>query len=124
MHQHEREVNIIAEAIAHLKIDVICFREIGEYILDPITAPYDEAPSNMAFRICNKLRHWMLWYHIHQDWSHIEFHRWREGTAIMSRYLMPYNFSAYVSVDNRKDNYLSRNITVSCISCISASEAI
>ena len=67
MHQHEREVHIIAEAIAHLKIDVICFQEVGEYMYDPITHPYGESPSNMAFRICNRLRHWGLWYHIHQD---------------------------------------------------------
>ncbi len=55
MHQHEREVQIIAEAIAHLKIDVICFQEVGEYMHDPITHPYGESPSNMAFRICNKI---------------------------------------------------------------------
>ncbi len=115
MHQHEREVHIIAEAIAHLKIDVICFQEVGEYMHDPITHPYGESPSNMAFRICNKLRHWGLWYHIHQDWSHIGFNRWREGTAILSRYPMRHNFSDYVSVDRRKDNYMSRNITLSCI---------
>lgn len=115
MHQHEREVQIIAEAIAHLNIDVICFQEVGEYMHDPITHPYGESPSNMAFRICNRLRHWGRWYHIHQDWSHIGFYRWREGTAIMSRYPMHHNFSAYVSWDQRKDNYMSRNITVSCI---------
>ncbi len=115
MHQHEREVHIIAEAIAHLGIDVLCFQEVGEYLHDPITHPYGESPSNMAFRICQKLRHWGHWYHIHQDWSHIGFHRWREGTAIMSRYPMRHNYSAYVSDDQRKDNYMSRNITVSCI---------
>ena len=37
MHQHEPEVNIIDEAIAYLKIDVICFQEVGEYMHDPIT---------------------------------------------------------------------------------------
>ncbi len=115
MHQHEREVQIIAEAIAHLKIDLICFQEVGEYMHDPITHPYGESPSNMAFRICGKLRHWGLWYHIHQDWSHIGFGRWREGTAILSRYPMRHSDSAYVSWDRRKDNFLSRNVTVSCI---------
>lgn len=115
MHHHEREVHIIAEAIAHLNIDVICFQEVGEYLHDPISQPYGESPSNMAFRICNKLRQWGRWYHIHQDWSHIGFYRWREGTAIMSRYPMHHNYSAYVSNDQRKDNYMSRNVTVSCI---------
>lgn len=115
MHWHEREVQIIAEAVAHLKIDVICFQEVGEYMHDPIAHPYGESPSNMAFRICRRLREWGRWYHIHQDWSHIGFGRWREGTAILSRYPMYHNYSAYVSQDWRKDNYMSRNVTVSCI---------
>jgi maltose 6'-phosphate phosphatase len=115
MHQHEREVHIIAEAIADLGIDVVCFQEVGEYMHDPISHPYGESPSNMAFRICSKLRGWGHWFHIHQDWSHIGFYRWREGTAIMSRHPMYHNHSAYVSTDQRKDNYMSRNITLSCI---------
>lgn len=115
MHLHEREVSIIAEAIAHLKIDVICFQEVGEYMNDSITHPYGESPSNMAFRICSRLRQWGFWYHMYQDWSHIGFYRWREGTAILSRYPMHHNYSAYVSNDQRKDNYMSRNITLSCI---------
>jgi maltose 6'-phosphate phosphatase len=49
MHQYEHEVNIIAEAIAHLGIDVICFQEVEEHMHDPITKPYGESPSNMAF---------------------------------------------------------------------------
>jgi maltose 6'-phosphate phosphatase len=115
MHHHEREVLIIAEAIARLGVDVVCFQEVGEYLHDPIHYPYGESPSNMAFRICQKLRAWGHWYHIHQDWSHVGFYRWREGTAIMSRYPMYHNYSAYVSNDHRKDNYMSRNITLSCI---------
>ncbi|MFA5924763.1 MAG: hypothetical protein WC856_26330 [Methylococcaceae bacterium] len=89
-------MNIIAEAIAHIKIDVICFQEVGEYMHDPITTPYGKTPSNMAFRICNKLCQWGLWYHIHQDWSHIGFNRWLEGTAIMNRY--PRHSKRYTSV--------------------------
>lgn len=115
MHHHEREVHIIAEAIAQLEIDVTCFQEVGEYMHDPITHPYGESPSNMAFRITQKLRSWGHYYHIHQDWSHIGFDRWREGTAILSRYPMQHNHSAYVSNDQRKDNYMSRNVTLTCI---------
>lgn len=115
MHQHEREVQTIAEAVASQRIDVVCFQEVGEYMHDPIATPYGEAPSNMAFRICRRLREWGHWYHIFQDWSHIGFYRWREGTAIMSRYPMRHNYSDYVSLDSRKDNHMSRNVTVSCI---------
>ncbi|WP_256361187.1 hypothetical protein [Methylomonas koyamae] len=84
MHLHEREVHIIAEAVAQQGIDAICFQEVGEYRHDPIAQPYGEVPSNMAFRICRRLREWGHWFHIHQDWSHIGFQRWREGTAILS----------------------------------------
>lgn len=115
IHQHEREVQIIAQAIAESRLDVICFQEVGEYMHDPISNPYGESPSNMAFRICRRLRNWGLWYHVHQDWSHIGFHRWREGTAIMSRYRLLHNHSAYVSSDQSKDNYMSRKVTLSCI---------
>lgn len=115
MHLHEREVQIIAEAIAHQRVDAICFQEVGEYRHDPIAHPYGESPSNMAFRICRRLREWGQWFHIHQDWSHIGFQHWREGTAILSRYHMRHNYSAYVSHGCGKDNYMSRNVTVSCI---------
>ncbi len=115
MHRHEQEVHIIAEAIAHQNIDVVCFQEVREYLYDPIAFPYGETPSNMAFRIRNNLRWRGKHYHLLQDWSHIGFHRWREGTAIMSRYPMRHNYSAYVSYDQRKDNYMSRNVTLSCI---------
>ncbi len=33
----------------------------------------------------------------------------------MSRYPMIHNYSAYVSNDHRKDNYMSRNIRVTCL---------
>ena len=58
MHRHEREVHIVAEAIAHLDIDVICFQEVGEYRHDPIADAYGQSPSNMAYRIMNKLCSW------------------------------------------------------------------
>lgn len=115
MHEHEREVTIIAQAISELNIDVACFQEVGEYLHDPITKPYGESPSNMAFRICRRLREWGRWFHIHQDWSHVGYGRWREGTAIMSRHPLVHNHSAYVSADQRKDNYMSRNVTLSCV---------
>lgn len=115
MHEHEREVGIIAQAIADLSVDVVCFQEVGEYLHDPITHPYGETPSNMASRICRRLGQWQRPYHVHQDWSHVGFHRWREGTAIMSRYPLIHKHSAYVSADQRKDNYMSRNVTLTCI---------
>lgn len=115
MHEHEREVRAVAKAIADLGIDVICFQEVAEYMHDPICEPYGESPSNMAHRIYRRLRKCGLGYQIHQDWSHIGFDRWREGTAIMSRYPLVHNYSAYVSADQRKDSHMSRNVTLSCV---------
>lgn len=115
MHHHEREVHIIADAIKRENIDIICFQEVGEYLHDPISQPYGATDSNMANRIRNRLAYLGLHYEIFQDWSHIGFNRWREGTAILSRFPMRHNHSAYVSYDQRKDNYMSRNVTLSCI---------
>ncbi|MCF8007183.1 MAG: endonuclease/exonuclease/phosphatase family protein [Methylovulum sp.] len=115
MHCHEREVTLIAEAILQQHIDIICFQEVAEYLHDPIASPYGETPSNMAYRIRQRLQQQGHWYHLHQDWSHIGFYRWREGTAILSRYPMQHNYSAYVSLNQRKDFYMSRNVTVSCV---------
>lgn len=115
MHQHEREINFIAEAIAGQKIDVACFQEVGEWCHDPITSPYGISPSNMVNRIRTRLANWGIHYHMFQDWSHIGYGQFREGTAILSRFPMRHNHSRYVSSDQRRDWYMSRNITATCI---------
>jgi maltose 6'-phosphate phosphatase len=115
VHAHEGDVHTIAEAIAQQSIDVICFQEVGEYAQDLLTCPYGTVSSNMAYRIRQKLQFWGIHYHLFQDWSHVGFWIWREGTAILSRYPLHHSYSAYVSGDHRKDNYMSRNITMTAV---------
>ncbi len=115
MDAHEREVHILAEAITQQQIDVICFQEVGELKDAPMTHPYGMDPSNMAFRIAHRLQDWGHHYNMFQDWSHIGYGLWREGTAILSRYPMHYNYSTYVSHNRSKEQHLSRNVTMSCL---------
>jgi endonuclease/exonuclease/phosphatase family metal-dependent hydrolase len=77
---------MIAEAIAQQSIDVSYFQEVGEYAEDLLTYPYGNVSSNMAYRIQQKLQFWGIHYHLFQDWSHVGFWIWREGTAILSHY--------------------------------------
>ena len=89
LQEHGREVYLIAEAIVHENVDVICLQEVGEHFHDHITRPYGFSESNMAFRIQKKIREMSgRHFHLFQDWSHIGFGCWREGTAILSRYPM------------------------------------
>jgi maltose 6'-phosphate phosphatase len=113
LQEHGREVYLIAEAIVRENIDVICFQEVGEHFHDRITHPYGFSESNMAFRIQKKIhelsgRH----FHLFQDWSHIGFGCWREGTAILSRYQMHHCDSPWVTWNKDTSHIASRRITM------------
>ena len=113
LQEHGREVYLIAEAIVRENIDVICFQEVGEHFHDRITTPYGFSESNMAFRIQRKIgeisrRH----FHLFQDWSHIGFGSWREGTAILSRYPMHHCDSPWVTWNKDPHDLASRRITM------------
>jgi len=113
LQEHEREVYLIAEAIVHENIDVICFQEVGEHFHDHITRPYGFSESNMAFRIQKKIREMSgRHFHLFQDWSHIGFGCWREGTAILSRYPMHHCVSPWVTSNKETGHLASRRITM------------
>lgn len=69
----------IAKAIDELCVDIVCLQEVAENWND---AQGDWA-SNSARIINDRLKEP---YHIHTDWSHLGFVRYREGVAILSRY--------------------------------------
>lgn len=113
LQERGREVYLIAEAIVRENIDVICFQEVGEHFHDRITHPYGFSESNMAFRIQKKIhelsgRH----FHLFQDWSHIGFGCWREGTAILSRYQMHHCDSPWVTWSKDTSQIASRRVTM------------
>jgi maltose 6'-phosphate phosphatase len=69
----------IAGAIDDLDIDVVCLQEVGEQWGNG-NGHWD---TNAAKIIRDRLRQR---YHLHTDWSHIGFGRYREGIAVLSRY--------------------------------------
>ena len=69
----------IARAINELDIDLICLQEVGENW----NGGQGDWNSNAAKIICERLdRH----YHLHTDWAHLGFDRYRESVAILSRF--------------------------------------
>lgn len=113
LREHGREVSLIAEAIVRENVDVVCFQEVGEHVDDRITIPYGFSDSNMAFRIQRKIREISgRRYHLFQDWSHIGFSVWREGTAILSRFPMHDRDAPWVTWSNDAKNISARRITM------------
>ncbi|WP_150050761.1 endonuclease/exonuclease/phosphatase family protein [Methylomonas rhizoryzae] len=80
----------IAKAIDEQAVDVVCFQEVAEHW----NHGHGDWASNSANIINRRLRRPM---HIHTDWSHLGFDKYREGVAILSRYPFRQARSRYVS---------------------------
>jgi maltose 6'-phosphate phosphatase len=75
----DRKLHLIARAIHEQRIDVICLQEVAEHWNNG----HGDWESNAARIIRDRLPGG---YHLHTDWSHLGFDRYREGLAILSRY--------------------------------------
>ena len=73
----------IAKAINDLSADIVCLQEVGE-LWNGGSGDWD---SNAARIIKDQL---VQPYHYQGDWSHLGFHKYREGSAILSKY--PFSF--------------------------------
>jgi maltose 6'-phosphate phosphatase len=80
----------IARAINDLDIDIVCLQEVAENWNDG----QGDWNSNAARIIRDRLRQH---YHLHTDWSHLGFDRYREGIAILSRHEFTMTDAGYVS---------------------------
>jgi maltose 6'-phosphate phosphatase len=97
----------IARAISDLRIDVVCFQEVGE----KWNQGRGDRESNAAMIIRDRLKRWYhLHYHLYTDWSHIGFDKYREGSAILSRYKFLAVDSRYVSNSNDPYDINSRKV--------------
>ena len=86
----DAKLSQIARAIDDLDIDVICLQEVAENWGEG----RGDWNSNAAKIICDRLhRH----YHLHTDWSHLGFDRYREGIAVLSKFDLIVNDAGYVS---------------------------
>ncbi len=95
----------IAKAITEKKIDLVCLQEVGEHWNNG----EGDWASNAA-RIINS--HLPEPCHLHTDWSHLGFDRFREGVAILSRYPFVYTDAGYVSDSQDPYDIHSRKVVM------------
>lgn len=86
----DRKFRQIAQAIQDFHIDLVCLQEVAENWNDGA----GDWASNAA-RIINS--YLPSPYHLHTDFSHLGFDRFREGVAILSRHEFSATDSGYVS---------------------------
>ena len=99
----------IAAAITDLECDVVCLQEVAEAQTEPMTTPYGQAPSNAALRINRRIANGAK-YQLTQDWSHYAWDTWREGLAIFSKHPIQNSSSQYITANQSKNWWKSRNI--------------
>jgi len=95
----------IAKAINELDVDVVCLQEVAEFWNNGL----GDWNSNAARIINDQLA---VPYHIHTDWSHLGFDRYREGVAILSRYPMYHHEARYVSESHDPFSIHSRKVVM------------
>ncbi|MBK6971698.1 MAG: endonuclease/exonuclease/phosphatase family protein [Sterolibacteriaceae bacterium] len=95
----------IARAIDELDIDLVCLQEVAENWCDG----EGDWNSNAARIIRDRLRRR---YHLHTDWSHLGFDRYREGLAILSKYDFRMTDSGYVSPSHDAYSINSRKVVM------------
>ena len=86
----DRKFSQIARAIDELGADVVCLQEVAEHW----NHGHGDWDSNSANIINKRLKQS---FHLFYDWSHLGFDKYREGVAILSRYLLLDPQSNYVS---------------------------
>lgn len=95
----------IAKAINELDVDIVCLQEVAELWNDGL----GDWNTNSAKIINDRLE---KPYHIHSDWAHLGFNKYREGVAILSRYPMLKQESKYVSSSDDPFDIHSRKVVL------------
>jgi maltose 6'-phosphate phosphatase len=99
----DAKLSVIAQAIRDLDIDIVCLQEVAE----PWNNGLGQWYSNTAHIIRERVGRA---YHLHQDWSHLGFDRYREGCAILSRHELIGTDSGYVSISRDPFNIHARRV--------------
>ena len=98
----------IAKAINQLDVDIVCFQEVAE--------PWNDGKGDWASNSANIINDRLESpYHLHTDWSHLGFDRYREGVAILSRYPIVNHDSRYVSDSENPYNIHARKVAMAQI---------
>ncbi len=98
----------IAKAIDELNVDVVCLQEVAELWNDGA----GDWESNSAKIINDRLA---TPYHLHSDWSHLGFDKYREGVALLSKYPLSKQDSKYVSDSHDGYSIHSRKVVMAQI---------
>jgi maltose 6'-phosphate phosphatase len=98
----------IAKAIDELNVDVVCLQEVAELW----NGGAGDWESNSAKIINDRLAEP---YHIHTDWSHLGFDKYREGVAILSKYPLIKPDAKYVSGSHDVYSIHSRKVVMAQI---------
>jgi len=98
----------IAKAIDELEVDVVCFQEVAENWNNGMGDWDSNAVKIINDRLAKP-------YHIHTDWAHLGFDRYREGVAILSRYPLSRHDARYVSDSHDAYNIHSRKAVMAQI---------
>lgn len=106
--EQSRKFRQIAKAIDDHAVDVVCFQEVAENWNDG----HGDWASNSANLINQQLKNPM---HLHWDWSHLGFDRYREGVAILSRHPLHHGQARYVSDSHDAYSIHSRKVVMAQI---------
>lgn len=98
----------IAKAIVDLDADVVCLQEVAELWNDGA----GDWASNSARIVNERLP---IPYHIHTDWSHLGFDKYREGIAILSKHPLLSRDARYVSDSHDIYSIHSRKVAMARI---------
>ena len=80
----------IARAIEHFHMDMVCLQEVAEN--------WNGGEGDWASNAARRINAYLPYaYHLHTDYSHLGFDRYREGVAILSRHEFTHTDSGYVS---------------------------
>ncbi len=95
----------IAKAINELDADVVCLQEVAELWNEGA----GDWASNSARIINDRLQ---TPYHLHTDWAHLGFDKYREGVAVLSRYDFIKHDARYVSDSHDAFSIHSRKVVM------------
>lgn len=95
----------VAQAVRERKIDLVCLQEVGEN--------WNDGAGDWASNAANIINgHLPEPYHLHTDWAHQGFERYREGVAILSRHPFACTDSGYVSDSQDPFDIHSRKVVM------------
>ncbi len=103
--QQQAKFHRIAKAINDFDVDIVCLQEVAE--------PWNDGQGDWSVNAARIIRERLTRpYHLHTDWSHIGFDRYREGVAILSKHAFVMKDSRYVSASRDPGDIHARRVVM------------